>query len=522
MPSMSAEDKLKKEVEIIVNLLNSSNFEEVIKKTVPLIKKFPNEYIFNNALALAYNALGKYTVALETLTVGLHLNPDNIFLLNNHGLVLTSLGDFEKAEKSLRRALENSPFFLDASISLANLKLRLNQAEEAIKILNMIFDKYKQNYVLNFTLGDAYQQNGSFEKARLHYEYCLKVNPENCAPDKAISLSTKYTAEDPHLKQMQLKFEKIKSKDNKMLLSFSLGKAHEDIKNFNLSFKFISQGNKLRTESKPYNLNKDKRLFGNIKNFFNHKHVKSTVSSNKKIIFIVGMTRSGTSLLEQILSSHKKVYGAGELNYVSKFINKNFMKDEIEFNEKNSEDIEIEKFKEMQNDFLKNVDIFKIKENIIIDKAPLNFRWIGFLIKAFPNCKIIHSKRDPMDVCWSNYKNFFPAKVLNFTYSLESVGKFYLLYEELMKHWNNTFKDKIYNINYENLIENQEEEIKNLLNYCDLEWDENCMSFYKNEKSVSTASLAQVRSPMYKSSLAQWKNYSAELKELSDILNSGS
>jgi len=321
---------------------------------------------------------------------------------------------------------------------------------------------------------------------------------------------------------MQLKFEKIKSKDNKMLLSFSLGKAHEDIKNFNLSFKFISQGNKLRTESKPYNLNEDKKLFGNIKNFFNCKHVKSAGSSNKQIIFIVGMTRSGTSLLEQILSSHKKVYGAGELNYVSKFIYKNFMKDEVEFNENNSEDIEIEKFKEMQNDYLKNIDIFKIKENIIIDKAPLNFRWIGFLIKAFPNCKIIHSKRDPMDVCWSNYKNFFPAKVLNFTYSLESVGKFYLLYEELMKHWNSTFKDKIYNINYENLIENQEEEIKNLLNYCDLEWDENCMSFYKNEKSVSTASLAQVRSPMYKSSMAQWKNYSAELKELSDILNSGS
>ncbi len=124
-----------------------------------------------------------------------------------------------------------------------------------------------------------------------------------------------------------------------------------------------------------------------------------------------------------------------------------------------------------------------------------------------------------MDTCWSNYKNFFPAKALNFSYRFKSLGGFYLLYEDLMKHWDNTFGNRIYKINYEDLIKNQKEEIKNLLNYCDLEWDENCMSFYKNKKSVSTASLAQVRNPMYKSSMAQWENYSEKLKELSSILN---
>jgi len=519
MCAMSVEEQLKKKVETIVNLLNSSNFDEVIKKTIPLIKKFPDEYIFNNLLALAYNALGKHESALETLTIGLQLNPNNIFLLNNHGLVLTNLGNFDKAEKSIERALKNSPFFLDASISLATLKLRKNQANEAVKILNRIFDKYQHNYVLNFALGDAYQQSGSFEKARLHYEYCLNVNPENCAPDKAISLTNKYNEKDPHLKQMQSKFEKIKSKDNKMLLCFSLGKAYEDIKDFDHSFKFIKKGNQLRAESIPYNLSEDKKLFENIKNLFSNKTIKSTVVSNKQIIFIVGMTRSGTSLLEQILSSHEKVYGAGELNLVPRFIKKNFMKNKTEFNGNSSEDLEVEKFREMQNNYLENIGNYDFDENIIVDKAPLNFRWIGFLIKAFPNCKIIHSKRNSMDTCWSNYKNFFPAKALNFSYSFKSLGGFYLLYEDLMKHWDNTFGNRIYKINYEDLIKNQKEEIKNLLNYCDLEWDENCMSFYKNKKSVSTASLAQVRNPMYKSSMAQWENYSEKLKELSSILN---
>ena len=126
--------------------------------------------------------------------------------------------------------------------------------------------------------------------------------------------------------------------------------------------------------------------------------------------------------------------------------------------------------------------------------------------------------RNPMDICWSMYKNFFPSKRLNFSYSFNDLGDYYLLYKDMMNFWNNLFKNKIYNIKYENLIKDSEKEIKNLVNYCDLEWDENCMSFYNNKKSVSTASLAQVRNPIYKSSIEKWKNYSEELKELSKFL----
>jgi hypothetical protein len=263
----------------------------------------------------------------------------------------------------------------------------------------------------------------------------------------------------------------------------------------------------MRDDGLNYNIKDEKKLFLNIKNFFKNRNLTKVKPSSKKVIFILGMPRSGTSLIEQILSSHKQVHGAGELNHISNFIEKNSFLDDKNLSET--------KLLEFQNYYIEKLDTQK---NIVTDKAPLNFKWIGFLLTTFPNCKIIHSNRDPMDICWSMFKNFFLSKKLSFCYSLENLGKYYLLYEELMTFWKSEFGDKIYDISYEDLIENQDTEVRKLLKYCELDWDENCMTFYKNKKSVATASLAQVRSPIYNSSVQKWKNYSSELNELLQII----
>ena len=124
-----------------------------------------------------------------------------------------------------------------------------------------------------------------------------------------------------------------------------------------------------------------------------------------------------------------------------------------------------------------------------------------------------------MDICWSNYKNFFSSKKLNFSYKFENLAKYYSLYSDIMNFWSEKFKNKIYNLDYEKMVKNSEEEIKKMVKYCDIEWDENCLSFYKNKKSVSTASLAQVRSPIYKSSIKKWEYYSEDLQLLKKLLN---
>ena len=507
MKNISQEEKLKADIQVIINYFNVGSYDDVINKSIPLIKKYPETYILKNLLALAYNAQNKYEEAVRILDSAIKNDPNNIFVLNNLGLVHSNLENTKIAEEYLNRAIAVKPLFLDASITLANLKSKINKNEEAIDILLKLERSYKDSYILNFTMGNIYQQIGNFSKATYHLNHCLRLDPQNTAPDKAISLITKYTPDNSHLHDMQKKFETIKSSDHKMILSFALGKAYEDIGEHKKSFKYLDIANKMRDEGLNYNINDEKKIFLNIKNFFKSKTFTEIKPSNKKIIFILGMPRSGTSLIEQILSSHEQVHGAGELNYISNFIEKkSFL---------NDENLHQKKLLEFQNYYINKLDT---KKNIVTDKAPLNFKWIGFLLITFPNCKIIHSNRDPMDICWSMFKNFFLSKKLNFCYSLENLGKYYLLYEELMTFWKSEYGKRIYDINYEDLITNQETEVKKLLNYCELDWDENCMTFYKNKKSVATASLAQVRSPIYSSSVQKWKNYSSELNELLQII----
>ena len=220
------------------------------------------------------------------------------------------------------------------------------------------------------------------------------------------------------------------------------------------------------------------------------------------------MPRSGTTLAEQILSSHKNVYGAGELSFLKEIIEKKLLTDNGIF------DLNAKVLKEIKDYYLKKISIFENKKKYLIDKAPLNFKWIGFISLIFPNSKIIHCTRNPMDVCWSNYKNTFVSKSMNYTYDFDDLAGFYNAYNELMKYWLKNFGDKIFNMNYENLIINKEAETKKLLKFCELEWDNNCLDFHKNKKSVSTASLAQVRQPLYNSSVEGWKNYSKYIEIL--------
>ena len=231
------------------------------------------------------------------------------------------------------------------------------------------------------------------------------------------------------------------------------------------------------------------------------------------------MPRSGTSLAEQIISSHKDVYGAGELNYLGESINKHLINNN-KFTFDKIDKTELKKLSLIQEEYYEKTSTFSYDERFLTDKAPLNFKWIGFIRILFPNSKIIHCERDPMDVCYSNFKNSFQSSSLAFCYNIQKLGGFFKIYKDLMTFWNKMFPNDIYNLSYEKIISDQENETKKLLKFCDLEWDPSCLSPHKNKKTVATASLAQVRTPIYKSSIKKWENYSEELSELKEIIYS--
>ncbi len=219
------------------------------------------------------------------------------------------------------------------------------------------------------------------------------------------------------------------------------------------------------------------------------------------------MPRSGTSLTEQILSSHNNVFGGGELPITERIYN-NYFDNKLINNET------LVKSNKEYLEYISNIDN---TGKVFTDKAPLNFLYVGFILKYLPNSKFINIVRNPIDNCWSIYKNFFPAKI-NFSYNLRDLAEYYKLYKDIIVFWKKYFRKKIYDLNYESLVTNSENEIKNLLKFCELEWDENCLNHEKNTRVIKTISYNQARQPIYKTSLKSYSNYDNYLKDLKILI----
>ena len=495
---------LKTQTSSLINLYNAKHYEEAISKAKILIKKFPNQLLFYNVISLSLSAIGKDEEALKILSEALNQQNNNIYVLNNLGLINGNLNKNKIAREYFDKALSINENFIDALVNLANLNLKENKIKETKDCLDKASKASKlpqTDIIINLAFGQYYQHLGNFDEAINYFNIVNKLNPENVVADKSISLIHKYnTVDDPHLKAMEQKIKSIKSEENLQHLYFAVGKAYEDLKEHKKSFSYLTLGNQIADKRLNFKINDQETIFSNIKKLFKKKEIPKNLTCEKKMIFVVGMPRSGTTLTEQIISSHEDVYGAGELSFLEFAVKENLMKD-LNFIEEDINKIKTEKLKKVQNEYLQGTNLFNYKEKYIIDKAPLNFKWIGIIKIIFPNSKIVHCTRDPMDICLSNFKNNFASKTIGFGYNLNKLGKYYNLYKDLMIFWKHKFKDYIFDLSYEELINNQKEVTKNLLNFCELEWDNNCLNPHKNKKTVSTASLAQVRSPIYKTSI---------------------
>ena len=449
------------------------------------------------------------------------MNPNFFVAINNLGNLYHLNGDLKNAQKCFENALKINPKFTHSIYNLENIIKKLNNFEEAIKHYELALSIDDNLAVVHNNLGMAFQGIGEFEKSKKQFEKVLKIDPKFTKADRSLSMSLKYDTNSSHLKSMESKLKVENLNDfQKIELYFGLGKAYEDIKDYKKSFENYKFGNQLKRRNIEYNIEDDVALFQNIKNAFSNidfNNLNNLGINNNKMIFILGMPRSGTTLVEQIISSHKNVYGAGELKDLTEIIRDNFLvNDKINFPEK----LDIKNknfFNNLGIKYLENLDRFNINESYVTDKAPLNFRWIGLIKLILPNSKIIHCTRDAKDNCLSLFKNIFEGQ-LNFSYNLEEAAKYHKLYQNLMKFWQKLIPNFIYNISYEELVNNQELQTKNLLNFCNLDWDENCLNFYKNKKAIITASFVQARNPIYKKSIKSWEKYKSELSSLFKIL----
>jgi len=465
---------------IAVALQNQGSFEGAIfnyEKAISLQKAYPTAY---NNLGIIYLDTGNTLKALECFEWAIAYKPDYHEAHNSLGSVYQELKEFKKAKNSFRKAISLNSKYTQGFHNLAILSEITNQPDEAITF-------YKKTIELNPYFAEAYRN---------------------------MSRLKKFQKNDPQINQMK----SIYSRDNlniseRVHINFALAKAHQDIDNLKEFFKFLDEGNRLRKKELNYSFSDSKKFHLDCMKLFQKKQLKieKRLLDNLEIqpIFIVGMPRSGTSLVEQIISSHHLVHGAGELNnfknIVTPFINS--------YINNSSDTITEDNLLEIRNGYIQSLSNLKTSKKIITDKMPVNFRLIGLILSAIPEAKIVHLERDPIATCWSNYKHYF-TNGNGFTFNQQDLVDFYGLYSEIMEFWHNLFPDQIYDLNYEKLTKNQNEETQDLLKYCELEWDDDCLNFHKNQRAVHTASAAQVRQKMYQGSSEAWKKYEAYLKPL--------
>ena len=509
-------------INIIQNLIRSKNFSIAIINCKKLLKKYPDNSYILNLCGLALQGDKKFSMSLQYFYRALATEPENTAALNNLGNTFKALYNYDKAEETYLKLLQIEPKNFKVLNNYANLKQTLNDFKGAIELFLKAQEVKPQEPVTLFGLSASYQSVGDFEKSKEIANEILKLDHKKTSAHKLISGYTKYKDEnEEHLRVMEKLSKEDLTEEQKVDLFYALGKAYEDLKDYKRSFEYLDKANFIKRKTVNYEIRNEERVFNSIIKVFDKIDFNEfkKIPNQKKIIFIVGMPRSGTTLTEQIIAAHNEVIGAGELIYLQSIINKDFF---VELNLNKQKIIEEGLSEEniIEESYLKLIDLHRFNSKIITDKAPQNFRWIGFMKIFFPNCKIIHCSRDAKDNCLSIFKNAFASPEMEWSHSQKDIGEYYNLYTKLMNYWKKKLPDFIYDAKYENIVSNPEEEIKKLINFCDLEWDPDCLNFHKNKKTpIQTVSVAQARKPIYNSSVNSSSGYSEYLKEMYDILD---
>ena len=513
---------IEKDIKVLLNLFSVGKYDLVLTKSKKLIREFPEYLILYNLLGSAYQNVGNLHLAKEIFIKGLKLEPNNISIMNNLGNVYKNTGEIELSENLFKKILQKKPDYINAYINLGNLKRDNNDFQSAINLYSKALKINERIPVIQYSLALAYQGLGDFKLAIKHAEKTLLLDAKFTQADLLISQSIKYQNQNKHFNEMNLKLNTLElTKDQKVNLLFALAKANEDMEQIEESFTNLSLGNQIKRNLLKFDINDEIKLFNHIKKAFstiNSRKISEEVSSNKKIIFILGMPRSGTSLVEQIVSSHSDVFGAGELPQLSKIIKENLMIGNDISEQKINDLFDNHSFvSQLRKNYYDYLERFNSNREFITDKAPLNFRWIGLIKILFPQSKIIHCTRNSKDNCFSLYKNYFEGG-LNFSYNQKELSTYYKLYLNLMNFWLDFFPGEIYEAKYEKIIDNPESEIRQMLKFCTLTWDDNCLQFHKNKSPIKTMSTAQARQPIYKSSINSHEKFSFYLKDLNKNL----
>tara|TARA_Y100000992_G_C21270053_1_gene496184 strand:+ start:1165 stop:2874 length:1710 start_codon:yes stop_codon:yes gene_type:complete len=500
-------------------------YENAYNYFIKAIQINPNGFQALSNLATIHMQNKNYELASKCLKKSFEINSTYIPTINNLAGYYHKMNDSKRAIEFSLKALKIQPGSALARNQYAKALIINNQPEEAIDLLEKLNEEFPTNDDFKVNLSSAYREMGEFEKAN-------KISTEGFKKDfKNVSYLLGYTKDkknklkDSHIKYYDDLIESKKvSYDDKAVICHSFFEYFKNQKNFDKAGSYLVMGNNAQYEFKEFDIDLEKKFFEKLKFLFSSKREFATKKKIKKQIpiFVCGMPRSGTTLCEQILSSHSKITGAGELNYLAEAAKINRVlqpsNERIEKLESilNS-NLSLKAAREEYLEKLASKD--KSNSTYISDKMPHNFIFIGLIKLILPEAKIIYCKRDPLDNCFSLYSHKFIELSHQYSYNQKILTKYYKLHEDLMKFWFEHYSHDIFVLDNEKLVNNQEKVSRELIDFCELDWESECLEFHKTKRQVRTASIEQVRQPMNKKSIGAWKKYEIHLQELISNLN---
>jgi len=463
--------------------------------------------------------------ACNSFQRAIKIDSNSIDALHGYANALSALGINDKSMEYLKQVLKIEPNNQIAITSQGFIYISLGEPDEALKCGEKILRQDPKSAKAHVLAASAYEKKGDTQKA---YEH-IKVFIDMDNPDVDIALVYLLVSKKTdHIDEAIMYAEKLLqisndiSVSNKVLLYFSLGKAYDSICDYSNAFISYRNGNELKNETfdvSKFNSNVD-NLIKVFCDDFKESLPSSVAADSSKLIFIVGMPRSGTSLVEQIISSHGGVFGAGELDDINHLARSVAVTNESSQHYSHSIlMLDEKKLASMAEKYIKYVSSMSPDALRFTDKMPSNYLHLGLIELLFPQARVIHCMRDPLDTCLSCYfQNFYHSHP--YSYDLKNLTRVYAGYRRIMQHWKRVLALPIYEVNYEYLVKNQELITREIIEFCDLPWDENCLHFHNSKRLIWTASYDQVRQPMYTNSVRRWKNYADYIEPLKELLKS--
>jgi len=467
-----------------------------------------------------YRLSAQWQKAEQCYRQALSHNPDLATAHDQLGVVLAEVGRLGDALCSIERSLEIDPASHSAHANRGVVLGMLGQMGAAVESFRQALRIEPSNADTRMNLALKLVDEGCFDRAVEEFQQVVRLDPGRVHAYFHLAHMKNRMTSDREIKAMLRLYARSDITDeDKGLLAFGLGSALDKRGEYDEAFRYFSAGHRLKRRGAPFNLAGYAQYFNSMKEVFNaHDALKNSGggAEDGTPIFIFGMPRSGTTLTEQILASHPDIEGGGELSYVEELVRYTQNRTGKSILEC-WKDLDAQMIRELSAIYLDKLRTHSSEARYITDTTPMNFLYLGLVATILPNARLVHCVRDPMDTCLSIYQQPL-SDAHAYAHDLEDLGGFYLLYKDLMAHWHNVLPGRIYNVHYEQLVTETENEIHKLLAFCDLNFHEACLAFHTTKRPVKTPSATQVRQPVYTASVGRWKRYETGLSRLREIL----